>query len=160
MSYPWLTMASDPGGAAWVPVINGAECPDEQTFFSEAANALNFPTYFGGNWDAFRECLNDLLDLTEGGIGSAFGGQRGRPEPSIQLVIRSPELVLHRAERGALGILVAVLREAAQTRIERRAPFSVTLADQDRQDIGLQTWISAGLRPDDIGSDRQGDRST
>ena len=29
-------------------------------FISKAAEAMQFPTYFGANWDAFDECITDL----------------------------------------------------------------------------------------------------
>lgn len=32
----------------------------KQSLFRCFASALHFPGYFGGNWDAFRECLLDL----------------------------------------------------------------------------------------------------
>lgn len=32
----------------------------KQSLFRCFASALRFPNYFGGNWDAFRECLWDL----------------------------------------------------------------------------------------------------
>ena len=33
---------------------------DKQGFISLVAKALDFPEWFGGNWDAFEDCLGDL----------------------------------------------------------------------------------------------------
>ncbi|MEH2455353.1 barstar family protein [Nostoc sp.] len=30
------------------------------TFLSKSAEAMQFPTYFGANWDAFDEFITDL----------------------------------------------------------------------------------------------------
>lgn len=32
----------------------------KELFLSALASALQFPDYFGGNWDAVDECLNDF----------------------------------------------------------------------------------------------------
>lgn len=40
--------------------INGDEIIDQNSFFKEFATVLNFPNYFGHNWDAFYDCITDL----------------------------------------------------------------------------------------------------
>ncbi len=49
------------GPAGWrVFVLDGSKVSDKATFLSEAAKVMNFPSYFGKNWDAFEDSLNDL----------------------------------------------------------------------------------------------------
>lgn len=43
-------------------VINGSVISDKKSFFVEVARALNFPSYFGKNWDAFDECMEDFCE--------------------------------------------------------------------------------------------------
>lgn len=40
--------------------INGKNCKNSQSLFTEFATKLEFPDYFGRNWDAFDECIGDL----------------------------------------------------------------------------------------------------
>lgn len=40
--------------------LNGDTIDSKVTFLKACAAAMNFPDYFGRNWDAFEECLNDL----------------------------------------------------------------------------------------------------
>jgi RNAse (barnase) inhibitor barstar len=35
-------------------------CGDKTELLSRVADALDFPAWFGGNWDAFFDCLTDL----------------------------------------------------------------------------------------------------
>ena len=40
--------------------LNLHEVTAKKQFLQAAAEALHFPRYFGENWDAFEECVNDL----------------------------------------------------------------------------------------------------
>jgi hypothetical protein len=41
-------------------VIRGRKAQSKDALFDESAAALQFPPYFGENWDAYDECLADL----------------------------------------------------------------------------------------------------
>ena len=41
-------------------VLSGANCRSTNGLFAEISRALEFPDYFGHNWDAVEECLADL----------------------------------------------------------------------------------------------------
>lgn len=40
--------------------IRGKKCMTKEALFDEFAAALQFPPYFGGNWDGFADCFRDL----------------------------------------------------------------------------------------------------
>jgi RNAse (barnase) inhibitor barstar len=42
-------------------------CVDADDAIARFAEALKFPDWFGGNWDALADCLNDLSWLPAGG---------------------------------------------------------------------------------------------
>lgn len=43
-----------------VKQVEGSKCTTLDELFTEFASAFEFPDYFGNNWAAFDECLNDL----------------------------------------------------------------------------------------------------
>lgn len=40
--------------------IDFADCRDKDDALTRIAQALDFPEWFGGNWDALADCLSDL----------------------------------------------------------------------------------------------------
>lgn len=40
--------------------LNGRKITSKADFLHQAARSLHFPGYFGYNWDALEECLNDM----------------------------------------------------------------------------------------------------
>lgn len=44
-------------------MLDGDNIIDKPSFLNACAAAMHFPDYFGKNWDAFEECLNDLAWL-------------------------------------------------------------------------------------------------
>ncbi len=47
-------------------------CTDEDDLFGRIAQALEFPDWFGRNWDALFDCLNDLSWLDAPGVLLVF----------------------------------------------------------------------------------------
>ncbi len=41
-------------------LLRGGKMRDVNGLFNEFSSALQFPSYFGENWNAFHECVNDL----------------------------------------------------------------------------------------------------
>ncbi|WP_164479238.1 barstar family protein [Nakamurella antarctica] len=43
--------------------IDGKDMKNLDSLFARYAEIFRFPSYFGGNWPAFNECITDLSDL-------------------------------------------------------------------------------------------------
>ncbi len=41
-------------------IIDGTKCLTKEDLFNTFSETFHFPDYFGHNWDAFEEVLNDL----------------------------------------------------------------------------------------------------
>lgn len=76
--------------------IRGHKSVDESRFFDEIAAALQFPYYFGENWDAVWECITDLSWI---------------PQASFLLIMDRAGQLLHNSERG-FSILMKIITDA------------------------------------------------
>jgi Barstar (barnase inhibitor) len=57
---------------SFVALIDCHLCCDKETLFSELQQKLNFPDYFGTNWDALRDVMCDFSWLGEKRIVCLF----------------------------------------------------------------------------------------
>ncbi|MFJ9432554.1 barstar family protein [Streptomyces sp. NPDC101490] len=64
-----LDALADRGGR--VHTFRAADLDDAAGVFREFADTFRFPGYFGRNWDAVVDCLDDLCAEVTGGIGTA-----------------------------------------------------------------------------------------
>ncbi len=84
---------------------------DKEAMLERIAEALAFPQWFGGNWDALEDCLTDL----------SWREAQGRV------------LLFEKFRPGdALGILIEVLASSAEFWAERGKPFFAVFLDPQR----------------------------
>jgi RNAse (barnase) inhibitor barstar len=95
----YLQLTSDYPQAA-IRMVRGDKSKTLPDFFNEIGAALQFPYYFGENWDAFDECITDLSWLD----GEAY-----------LLIINQAHLLLKDATENDFQILMQVLSDAHQT---------------------------------------------
>ena len=92
--------------------LDAARIDAEQALFERVAQALDFPDWFGRNWDALEDCLGDL----------SWRGAAGQV------------LLFEGYPRGAeLRQLLDVLRSSAQYWAPRGRPFFAVLVDPRRE---------------------------
>jgi RNAse (barnase) inhibitor barstar len=84
-------------------VARGKKMAHRLGLFDEISAALQFPSYFGQNWDAFHECISDLAWLP--------------PDPVV-LIVTDALGMLDAEPVDALRILVEVLEDAAERQTE------------------------------------------
>jgi RNAse (barnase) inhibitor barstar len=93
--------------------IDLAGCADKASFLERTAEALSFPAWFGGNWDAFFDCLTDLGWLP-GRVGHVLVFER-----TDAMRRESPE---------ALDTAITILGDAAAAWESRGVPFRAYIA--------------------------------
>lgn len=100
------------GGAA-VYLVRGKHCATKDQLFEEWSQVLAFPGCFGSNWDAFDECMDEMLVLNDGGLGSLWDGRAGE-QAEVMFVLVSDAMQLLRHEPvEQLRVLLSTLERAA-----------------------------------------------
>ena len=111
-------------------VVHGKKCKTPAGIFNEFARALEFPDYFGHNWDALEECLADLEWL---------------PAKGYVVVITAAQFVIPDDDEE-YETLLEVLNDAGeawskgQTSDGRRAPFHVFFAVSEPDKSKRKHW--------------------
>ncbi|MFJ8437049.1 barstar family protein [Kitasatospora sp. NPDC094019] len=114
---PGRAWAGRAAGADGLRLVRGADCRSTSALFGEWARALSFPGYFGHNWDAFEECLNDALRPPGGGAADI----------RLLVLVTGADALLVDEPPDQLAILVAVL-DACATDSALRVLFATTPA--------------------------------
>jgi len=92
------------GSALQVARISLAGVVGKQAMMECVARALEFPRWFGGNWDALEDCLTDLSWSSAGG--------------HVLLIEGTPEMT-----GDERGIFIDILASAAAWWADRKRPF-------------------------------------
>jgi RNAse (barnase) inhibitor barstar len=122
-----------------VRIIRGERCSTVHDLFDEWAAALEYPHYFGQNWDAFEECITDLEWL---------------PATCYVFFVTQTSRVLVDAEQD-FTVFVDVLGKAAEEWATPKVgewarpavPFRIVFqCEPDQRSAVLQRLNSAGAR--------------
>lgn len=129
--------------ALLVRAVRGRKTRTVSGFFDELAAALQFPYYFGENWNAFNDCMTDLDWLPF--------------EPGIVIVVYGAGEVLADADPAELNTLVrqvtSICREWAEPVEHGEAwdrpsvPFHVALQGEGPEDFVRWARAGAELQP-------------
>jgi RNAse (barnase) inhibitor barstar len=125
-------------------IIKGRHCKTPVNLFAEFARALEFPDYFGHNWDALEECLADLEWL---------------PAKGYILLITDAAHVLSDDE-AEYETFLEILRDAgeawgnrqAETGASQATPFHVLFAVSKQEKAKRPHW---GMKEINAGSTRK-----
>ncbi|MGW6695495.1 barstar family protein [Rhodococcus sp. NPDC054953] len=105
-----------------VRLVRGPKMPTVAAVFDEVAAALQFPYYFGGNRDAFDECLRDWRDW----LGDA---------PELVVVVRDADALLGE-EPQEIGWLLSAFADASIRVVAQAGPT--------RSAAVTRRWAAAG----------------
>ena len=75
---------------AYTSYLRGKRCKTEQDFLIEVSASFQFPDYYGENWSAFDECIQDLEWIKFSKIFILFDdfSQSFRDQEKIQQVLQ------------------------------------------------------------------------
>jgi hypothetical protein len=90
-------------GLVWI--VRGQRCGTKSELLREWGAALQFPSYFGENWDAFEDCVNDLDWL---------------PGKSRTIIVTNTHRILQ-SSRSEWRTFIDVLRSSCEGSTPRRS---------------------------------------
>jgi hypothetical protein len=112
-------------------LIRGRKSATAHALFDEAAAALQFPYYFGENWDAFFDCVTDLEWLRA---------------DAVVLLFADAQQLLAKAAAKDVERFVTVLNETSRHWSEAGRAFHVLLqTTADEEAATHKRWQAAGL---------------
>jgi Barstar (barnase inhibitor) len=111
----WLTVTTEPAPA----VADGRACRTRAALFDEVARVLEFPPYFGRNWDALVDSLRDVVP--------------------VALTVAYAEQLLVDEPPSALATLFDIMRRAAYDGL------TLTLSTDPAHEAALRQRLTAAL---------------
>ena len=106
-------------------LVDGADVPDKPAFLSRSASAMRFPAYFGQNWDAFEEIVNDPDAM---------------PDAQGYLLLLDDFAAFARSQPGEWATARAILSEAAKRWQAEGRGFLVLLRNAERS-VPDVAWV-------------------
>lgn len=75
---------------AYTSYLRGKRCKTEEDFLIEVSSSFQFPYYYGENWPAFDECIQDLEWIKFSRIFVVFDdfSQSFRDQKKIQIILQ------------------------------------------------------------------------
>jgi RNAse (barnase) inhibitor barstar len=120
-----------PGTDAQVGIrIDLAGCTDKATLLARFAAALQFPDWFGHNWDALSDCLTDLSWL---------------PARHYRVELAQPQ-ALRTAAPETLDTVLEILGEAVESWADEGVIFEFALSETPPEDDRPAPGAPAGPR--------------
>jgi len=113
----WGVRGATAGTGLFIGSLRGWKMQKRDGVFEQFAALLQFPRYFGGNWNAFVDCVGDLDWLRASGF--------------LLVLLDTPE-VLREGDPDEFGLLLQRLENSAQafagaTEFRPALPFHVLL---------------------------------
>jgi len=128
----WTLRGQDAASKVFIGVLRGKRMRNREGLFDQFGALLQFPDYFGENWDAFLDCMRDLSWLRADGL---------------VLVLWDAASVLADADPKALDILIDIFEDAggssAGDEADAGIPFHIVLHATPEQASSLQARLTA-----------------
>ena len=142
----WLwAIANDSKHKVAARLIRGRKAGTPAHFFDEAAAALQFPHYFGENWDALHDCLADMSWLGADGLVLCLSDAE-------QLLAKAPTDLKKLAD-----VLQSAAKEWNQAEKPKAPrPFHVVLQTTAGHEAAVKAaWQAAGVKLEAVASGKK-----
>ncbi|MEO8184411.1 MAG: barstar family protein [Deltaproteobacteria bacterium] len=129
----WRLRGETAGKELFIGSLRGWKMRERQGVFDQFGALLQFPRYFGGNWNAFVDCLGDLDWLRASGF---------------LLVLMDAGDVLRDGDPDEFGLLLRLLEQTAEafaavTEFRPALPFHVLLHATPERATELEERLAA-----------------
>lgn len=122
--------------------VHGSRCRTSQGMFAEWAASLNFPDYFGHSWDAFNDCLRDVMMRARHDKAASE-----QPEPALAVLVHEADELLCDEPPTALAILLGILSNSVGPDSDDPGLLLLLDAAPDRLPQVTERMTEAGFPP-------------